>query len=237
MNLYRALYEGNPRREARPDGPRPKGLKLLWYVFSRNWWLLIKLNILFWLCCLPLVTIPAALKAMSRICVDLLRGEHGDLWRDWWAAFRGGFLRTTAAGALMALLLFALGSGVRFYGTAMAENGLLALPAVLLLVAMAVLVMALFSLFPLLEFSELRLGEMVRSALLLVLVRLPQNLAALGVLIVLAVGYVLAFPWSSFVLGAIALSLFWLVACYTAWPGLEKYVFHSAGQEQEPGLD
>lgn len=234
MNLYRALYEGDPRREAKPDGLRPKGLKLLWYVFSRNWWMLIKVNILFWLCCLPLVTIPAALKAMSRVCVDLLRGEHGDLWRDWWSAFRGGFLRTTAAGGLMTLLLFALGSGVRFYGEAMAESGLLAFPVVLLLVAMAVLAMALFSLFPLLEFSELRLGEAVRSALLLALVRLPQNLAALGMLVVLGVGYVLAFPWSSFVLGAIALSLFWLIACFAAWPGLEKYVFHIQAEDAVP---
>ena len=227
MNLYRALYEGDPRREAKPDGPRPKGLRLLWYVFSRNWWMLIKVNILFWLCCLPLVTIPAALKAMSRVCVDLLRGEHGDLWRDWWSAFRGGFLRTTAAGGLMALLLFALGSGVRFYGAAMAESGLLAFPVVLLLVAM-------FSLFPLLEFSELRLREAVRSALLLALVRLPQNLAALVALVDLAAGYVLAFPWSSFVLVAIALSLFWLIACFAAWPGLEKYVFHIQAEDAVP---
>lgn len=234
MNLYEALYGREPRREAEPDGPRPTGLKLLWHVFSRNWWTLVKLNILFWLCCLPLATAPAALKAMTRVCVDLLRGEHPDLWPDWWRAFRGGFPRTTAAGALTAALLFALGFGGRFYGAAMAENGLLAVPTVLLLLAMAVVVMALFSLFPLLEFSELRLGEALRSALLLALVRLPQNLTALGLLLALAALYVLAFPWSSFALGAIALSLFWLTACFAAWPGLEKYVFHIAAEEDAP---
>ena len=44
--------------------------------------------------------------------------------------------------------------------------------------------------------------------------------------------YLLAYPYSSFVLGAIALSLFWLIACFAAWPGLEKYVFHTIEQEK-----
>ena len=232
MSLYRALYEGDPRREAQPSGPRPTGLRLLWNTVRRNWWTLVKANILFWLCCLPLVTIPAALKALSKVCVTLLRGESCDLGRDWWAAFRGGFLRTTGAGALAALLLFAVGNGVRFYGAAMAENGLLAVPAVLLLVLEAVLALSLVVLFLLLEFSELGLWDAFRSAVLLTLVRLPQSLAVLLVLAAMTAAYLLAYPYSSFALGAIALSLFWLIACFAAWPGLEKYVFHTIEQEK-----
>lgn len=230
MGWYQALYEGNGRG-AGPSGPRPKGLRLLADILRWHWWTLVKTNILFWLFCLPVVTIPAALKAMTRVCVLLLRGEPLDLWADWRQGFCQGFLRTTGVGAIMALALSAAGFGVRFYGRGMAESGLLAAPACLLLAAMAVVVMSLFSLFPLLEFSELRLGEAVRSALLLVLVRLPQNLAALALLAALAAAYLLAYPYSTFVLAAIALSLFWLTACFAAWPGLETYVFQT--QEEE----
>lgn len=232
MSLYRVLYEGDPRREAQPSGPRPTGLRLLWATVRRDWWTLVKANILFWLCCLPLVTIPAALKALSRVCVTLLRGESCDLGRDWWTAFRGGFLRTTGAGALAALLLFAVGTGIRFYGAAMAGNGLLAVPAVLLLVLEAVLALSLVFLFLLLEFSELGVWDAFRSAVLLTLVRLPQSVAVLLVLAAMTAGYLLAYPCSSFALGAIALSLFWLIACFAAWPGLEKYVFHTIEQEK-----
>lgn len=234
MGWYQALYEGDGRGEG-PSGPRPKGLRLLGHVLRWHWWTLVKANILFCLFCLPVVTIPAALKALTRVCVLLLRGEPLDLWPDWWAAFRRGFGRTTAAGAAMALALSAAGYGVGFYGSGMAENGLLAAPAFLLAAAMAVLAMSLFSLFPLLEFSELGLGEAVRSALLLVLVRLPQNLAALAFLAALAAAYLMAFPYSTFVLASIAFSLFWLTACLAAWPGLERYVFHLAEPPEEGG--
>lgn len=232
MGWYQALYEGNGRGEG-PSGPRPQGLRLLWDVLRWHWWTLVKANILFCLFCLPLVTIPAALKALSRVCVLLLRGRPLDLWQDWWSAFRQGFARATAAGGVMALALCGAGFGVAFYGRGMAENGLLAAPTLILAVLMAVLVMSLFSLFPLLEFSELGLGEAVRSALLLVMVRLPQNLAALALLAALVIAYVLAYPYSTFVLAAIALSLFWLTACFAAWPGLEKHVFHTAGEKKE----
>lgn len=232
MGWYQALYEGNGRGEG-PSGPRPEGLRLLAQILRWHWWTLVKANILFCLFCLPVVTIPAAVKALTRVCVFLLRGEPLDLWPDWWGAFRQNFLRTTGAGALMAVTLGASGFGVAFYGRGMAESGLLAAPALILVVLMAVLVMSLFSLFPLLEFSELGLREAVRSALLLVLVRLPQNLAALALLVVLAAAYVLAFPYSTFVLAAIAFSLFWLAACLAAWPGLEKYVFHTSEEKTE----
>lgn len=226
MSLYRALYEGNPSQKARPDEPMPTGLKLLWMVLREDWWKLIKLNILFWVFCLPVVTIPAALKAMTRVCVLLLRGESCWLWEEWWKGFKGQFLCTTAVGAGTGLALLALGYGVSSYGRAMAENGLLAVPALLLALAAAWVLMALFSLFPLLEFSELSLSECLRSAFLLVLVRLPQNLAVLLAGGAMAVLYLLFYPYSSYVLAAAALSVFWLIACFAAWPGLKKYVFH-----------
>ena len=225
MGWYQALYEGDGRGEG-PSGPRPRGLRLLGHVLRWHWWTLVKANILFCLFSLPIITIPAALKALTRVCVLLLRGEPMDLWPDWWSGFRGGFLRTTAAGALAALALSAAGYGAAFYGRGMAENGLLAAPALVLAAAMAAAVMVLFSLFPLLEFSELGLREAARSALLLALVRLPQNLAVLALLAALALAYLLAFPYSTFALAAIGVSLFWLAACLAAWPGLERYVFH-----------
>lgn len=232
MGWYQALYEGNGRGEG-PSGPRPTGFKLLLDVLRWRWWTLVKANIMFCLFCLPIVTIPAALKALTRVCVLLLRGEPLDLWADWWGAFRQNLLRTMGAGLLMAVTLGASGFGVAFYAKGMAESGLLAAPALILVVLMAILVMSLFSLFPLLEFSELGLGEAVRSALLLVLVRLPQNLAALALLVVLVAAYLLAYPYSTFGMVAIAFSLFRLVACFASWPGLEKYVFHTLEEETD----
>ena len=75
MGWYQALYEGDGRGEG-PSGPRPRGLRLLGHVLRWHWWTLVKANILFCLFSLPIITIPAALKALTRVCVLLLRGEQ-----------------------------------------------------------------------------------------------------------------------------------------------------------------
>lgn len=227
MNFYEMFYGYRKRGPGiDPNAPKPKGLKLLWCTFKREWWTLVKLNILFWLTCLLVVTVPAALKGMTRVVVTLLRDEPCDLWHDYWGAFKEGFLRTTAVGALMAGLIAAACTGIWFYGTAMKDNGAFAAPVLVLVLAVVVLVMMLFSLFPMLEFSELRAGEAIRNALFLTMVRLPQSLAALLVILAMAAAYWLAYPYSAVFLPAIALSLAWLVACFASWPGLARYVFH-----------
>ena len=42
---------------------------------------LMKLNLCFFLFCLPVVTIPAAVTALHAVCVDLIRGERVKVFR------------------------------------------------------------------------------------------------------------------------------------------------------------
>ena len=114
----------------------------------------------------------------------------------------------------------------------MRENGLLAAPALLLALTLAVLVRALFSLFPLLACSELKGSSLFRSALLLALLRLPQNLAALASIAALAGIYWLLYPNTAVLLPSLLFSLGALFAGMAAWPGMAKYVFrlHETGE-------
>lgn len=225
MNLYRLLYDSPSGVKDQPDKPEPTGWKRLPCIFFRNIWNLIGLNILFWAFCLPVVTIPSALKAMTRVCVNMLEGEPIDLFRDFWKAFREGFFRTTAAGFVVALLLWAVGAALWLCAGAMAGNGLFAAPAVLLLLAAMVIVMSVFSLFPLLEFSELTIRQCLRNAVLLTLVSMKRNLAVLLLLAALVVGYLACYPYSTVFLASILLSAFWLCSCFAVWPGIKRYVF------------
>lgn len=229
MNLYHLLYE----REGAPQTfPEKCGPKMLWFLLRNEFWTLIGANVLFWLCCLPVVTIPAALRALSRVTVLLLRDQPFDLWPEWKSAFCAEFLRTTAIGAGAAAVGGLLVCGIRFYGLAMRENGLLAAPMLLLALTLAVLVMALFSLFPLLACSELKGSSLFRSALLLTLLRLPQNLAALASIAALAGIYWLLYPNTAVLLPSLLFSLGALFAGMAAWPGMAKYVFrlHETGE-------
>lgn len=231
MSMFTAIYEGRPghQPELRGDEPKPRGLRLLWVTFCRQAWVIVKLNFYFCAACLPLVTIPAALKAMSKICVTLLRDEPCDLLRDFWAAFREHFFKVTGIGLACAALLGAGCFGVWFYGQAMKSSGLFAVPVLLLILALALAVMTLMYVLPLASYSELRFGEMARSALCLAVVRLPQNLAAVAVAAGAVFLVFLGLPYTALLLPSIFFSLIALIVNFTVWPGLERYVFHTDG--------
>ena len=80
------------------NAPKPKGLKLLGAVLAREWWELLKLNVLFIAFALPLVTIPAAWFAAISVSVAMLEDRNVWLLRDFWAAFRKRFVLTTVLG-------------------------------------------------------------------------------------------------------------------------------------------
>jgi uncharacterized membrane protein YesL len=63
----------------------------------------VGLNVLFLLCCLPIVTIPAATSALFRVTIRYADDELGRPFRDFLPAFASGFVQATAVG--FALLL------------------------------------------------------------------------------------------------------------------------------------
>jgi hypothetical protein len=53
-----------------------------------HFWKLIRANLLFVLFSLPIVTLPAALTALDRVCVVIYRKGNIFLWEEFWKEFK-----------------------------------------------------------------------------------------------------------------------------------------------------
>jgi uncharacterized membrane protein YesL len=182
----------------RKDAPAKTGLALLADVVARNWWELIQLNLLILLFCLPLVTVPAALVAGTRICTLMLGDRPVYLGRDFLEAFRNRFWKATLLG-LIATVAIALPAWSSFiFLQAAKANVLLALP--LTISASVALFAAIASGYALVLLA--REGQpsslLLKRALLGALARPLPVLAALGVVGLLWVLHVLFYPASIF---------------------------------------
>ncbi len=80
------------------DAPPKRGLALLLEILVREFWQIIKVNLLFLVCALPLVTFGAARAALSRCTMNMVRDVPNDVWPDFFRAFRQDFSRSTAVG-------------------------------------------------------------------------------------------------------------------------------------------
>ena len=90
-------YQGNNDKEKEtPKG----GVKRVGYVLWNYAGRLVGANVLFLLCCIPIVTIPAALSALNRYLSAIYRVGYGFSLEDYWKEFKSDILKNLPAGVL-----------------------------------------------------------------------------------------------------------------------------------------
>ena len=88
------------------EEPLPaSGSRLFFRILGQEAPAVLKLNLLFLLCCLPVVTIPPALLALWQVERRMVEDRVVRSWRHYWDAFRQSWKRSYGAFALTALPL------------------------------------------------------------------------------------------------------------------------------------
>lgn len=113
------------------DEPEKTGVARLAEILSIECVTLVKLNLLFLLSCLPVVTIPAAVFAMNRVTRMMVLDQPVTLGYHYKAAFKGEWKLAYAAFFAVAIPLVLSGCGVWFYLSRAMAQPLLLLPFML----------------------------------------------------------------------------------------------------------
>lgn len=164
---------------------------------------LILVNFLFLICCLPVVTVGAALAGLNKMTQDIAAEEEKGVFRTFFRAFGQNFKQAT--GGWLAILLFLTGLGCYYLLIRAFLEGTLATALCWLLAILAALVLAIASyLFPLMVRYENTLKEHVFNAGILALLKLPRTIG----LMVLNLLPVLLFALSP--QGFVQTLIFWL---------------------------
>jgi len=141
-------------------------LQLYWYVVRTFFWKIILLNLLFILTSLLIVTIPASIAAMTRICMKWVMGEHVEMTQDYFKEFKASFWKSWViilCGAVMIGLLV-LASFAYYY----LLNGTLMSIIMLLCVVWALWIFTVGCYaFSILESTDLPLGTVLKNAVLI----------------------------------------------------------------------
>ena len=96
-------YQGNNDKEKEtPKG----GVKRVGYILWNYAGRLVGANVLFLLCCIPIVTIPAALSALNRYLLVIYRVGYGFSLEDYWKEFKSDILKNLPVGVLAGALGF-----------------------------------------------------------------------------------------------------------------------------------
>lgn len=207
---------------AQSDLPPKTGLKRFLEIIQEEFLNMIKLNLLFLLCCLPVVTLPPALFATHLLIRRMVLGEPVSCWRDYRAAFRRNWKRAYGAFLLTALPMGLAGYGASFYLGHTRQSLLLILPFAFCAVVFLIAALSSPYLYGLLADGR-PLKEAVRPALVLGVARpLRGVLGALCWYGLTALG-VLCFPLSGAYLALIGFTFPFLLGSFYTRTVLKQF--------------
>ena len=81
-----------------------KRIVVFFEIYSRKFWNIIKVNLLFLLFSLPIITIGPAMAGMTYVLRNYAREEHAFVFQDFFDAFKSNFKQSFAAGILGMIL-------------------------------------------------------------------------------------------------------------------------------------
>lgn len=183
---------------------------------------LIKVNLLFLLCCLPIITIPLALQAMNQVIRAMVQDQPVRGLTHFRDAIRQRPGRAYAAFFLVAVPLFLSGYGAAFYLRYAGERPVLFLPFMFCSTIFLVTLLASTYLYGILS-TGMALPAALRLALTLGIGRPLRALLAILFGYGLVIAAVLAFPLSFIYLLLIGFSLPCLLANFFVRTILRQY--------------
>jgi hypothetical protein len=230
MTNLDSFFLNRSKRGERVSAPTPAGgAARFFFLAYTHFAKLVGVNLLFLLFCIPIVTIPAALSGMNRVCMLLVREGTAGVWSDFTGEFRCSFLKSLPLGLLCAFL-FADAALCLFLGMTAGYAGLmpiLLLAAAVLAIAALLLGCALFALMPLVALKN---GDILRDALYLVMKEPKTDLLLIAVVGGSLTAAVLLLPYSIPVVAVIGLSLVSLASCTILYGPVKKHILDKANE-------
>lgn len=175
MQWYNGV-ESNAQRYSKARKIPQKGFSLFFHILFSHFNKVLLANAVFLLFCLPVVTIPAALTALSRVYIVLLNDGYVQVFRDFYKEFKESFVNSLLLGLLYAAATALLFIAARFYPS-MAKDETVAMLIFCAATAAAIIVNVIFSYaFPMNAQFKLKARHIVKNSALMTILCLKTSL-------------------------------------------------------------
>lgn len=229
MSVFGKLYYGNNANGERTEEPPKNRFRLFFHIVITEWRSLAKLNLLFILCCLPIITIGAASAAMSYILKKLDEQEYVFLAEEFFKAFRENFKQATFYFLFYGVSLTGMILLLNHLDAFLMDAPILAVPMGLLMIACTLVVFAGFYGFCMIGTMELRWKDMFRNSLLLAILGLKANAMIVLFMVPLMLLCYWLFPYSSLFLIPFGASFTGLIIVHNVFPVMKSKIINESG--------
>jgi uncharacterized membrane protein YesL len=204
--------------------PSKEGISLFFQLFFTRFWDMIKLNIIFIIYCIPIITIGPALSALTSINISMIQRRHIYILSDFHKAFKANWKQSLICSFICTFIFTLLGVAIFFYFKKAQENTIFH-PLVFICLFITILLgLASLYIYPLLSTISLSVKDIFKNSIFLSITCLKNTLAgALAYGLILGINLVF-FPLTIPLILIFTFSVLSFISSFTAWSGIKKYI-------------
>lgn len=218
-------FFGNRYDREGPGRPMPEGgIARYAVLLATHFWKLIGLNLLFVAFSLPVITLPAALCAMNRVCMLLIRNGHCFLWQDFIEEFKRSFVRSLLPAVFFVFLIF---FGYYSMSLGLTNAGLPLWSLLFWAIGIGAAVVGICwgaYFFALVSLLDLNNKGVLKNAWLLCMIKPARALTVFGIILAVAFALAMLMPISLLLIVSCAGVLTQYSVCYLVYQMAEDYI-------------
>lgn len=213
------------------SAPKKKNFFVFFELYFRKFWKLVKLNIITFLFCLPIVTIGPALAGMTKVLRNYILERNSFIFHDFWKGFSKNLKKSIPVGIADVLFAVSAYSSLIIYPemASSSESGgilFIILCIISLSFAMTLLIMN-FYIMPMIIATDLKLINIIKNSFFLTCVALKKNFITLVIIMVISLVIVimtLLTPLTIIVIPFWLISFIGFIIMFNTYPQIQKYV-------------
>lgn len=208
-----------------------KRIVLFFEILFRKFTNLIKVNLLFLVFSIPIITIGPSFSAMTYILRNFSLEKPVFLFSDFFDEFKKNFKKSFLFSIISAILIVVLSISGYYYYTMFEVNVLYKVLFCILIFIALILSFSSYYVYPMIVTLELKLFDILKNALRFAFIGLKQNILIMLISLLLVIPVVLFFVFDLFSLVLIYFFLFILiipalinfVSVFSTYPLIKKY--------------
>ena len=208
------------------NGPRKKPFFRFWEIFANKFWTFFKLNLIYVLFCLPIVTIGPATAALTAMMRNIYLERPQFIWHDFVGYFKKNFKAAFFIGILdIVAITVGVLTFLHYPGSEAADNSM----KVMFMLSIAAQVMFLllnFYIYPQIVALDLRMSGVIKNAVILIFVNLPAELIVLAFIMGFYALFFYFFLPMAFLLPIIPGAWLVFLSVFCCYPAIQKHIIN-----------
>jgi len=204
--------------------PSKEGISLFFQLFIMRFWDILKLNIIFVLYCIPIITIVPAFSALTSITMLMFQKKHIYILSDFHKAFKDNWKQSVISSFIICLFFTLLGISLLFYYRLAQEKTIFYVMFFLCLFITILLGLASLYIHPLIATISLPITDIFKNSLLLSIVCIKNTLCGALVSVIILGLNIFFFPLTFLFFLIFTFSTLSFIISFTTWSGINKFI-------------